>query len=443
MPRTLISIAQLLLAVALIELGSGLQGILIPIRGALADFSTVAIGLLGSTYYAGLILGCLFVPPLVRRVGHIRAYTGLTSMAAAALLAHTILASEGAWLVLRVITGFGFAGVYIAIESWLNDLASTQTRGRVLAAYMVVTWVALIAGKLLFGYIDSNVFSSFALVSIAVSLAVAPVAFTTMIQPGPQVTPPPAVDRLLAIAPVGLVGCIGVGLANGTFWSLAPFYGSRIGLSDPGIAAFMAIAVAGGAVFQWPLGKWSDRLDRRKVMLLACVIASAAGLALAAMTLDDHTAYIRWAGFAFGAGALPMYALCVAHANDHAANEAFVAVSSLLLMAFAGGAVIGPVAASVLVTMVGPAGVFVFTAVVHAGLAVFVALAMRLRHPAPAPDKMAFAPVSDTSQAVLELDPRAPDTAMSAPAESSTMASTPPETSGKPEPPDDDAPRSQ
>ncbi len=112
MPRTLISIAQLLLAVALIELGSGLQGILIPVRAALAEFSTVAIGLLGSAYYAGLILGCLLVPPLVRRVGHIRAYTGLASTAAAALLAHTLLAGEGAWLALRVITGFGFAGVY-------------------------------------------------------------------------------------------------------------------------------------------------------------------------------------------------------------------------------------------------------------------------------------------------------------------------------------------
>ncbi len=274
---------------------------------------------------------------------------------------------------------------------------------------MIVTWLALVAGKLLFGYTDSNVFSAFALVSVAVSLAVAPVAFTTMIQPGPQVAPPPAIDRVLAIAPVGLFGCIGVGLANGTFWSLAPVYGARIGLSDPGLATFMAVAVAGGAALQWPLGKWSDRLDRRKVMVLACAVASAAALALAAIARDGGTAYIHWAAFAFGAGALPMYALCIAHANDHAANEAFVAVSSLLLMAFAGGAVAGPVLASVLVMAIGPAGVFVFTSAVHGGLAVLVVLAIRLRRPAPAPEKMVFTSLPETTQAVLELDPRAPE----------------------------------
>ncbi|MQM39078.1 putative MFS-type transporter YcaD [wastewater metagenome] len=406
MARTLISIAQLLIAVALLETGSGLQGVVVPLEARTMGFSNLAIGLLGSGYYGGFILGCLAVPALIHRVGHIRAFAGFSSLVAAGLLAHTLLMTDALWFGLRMVVGFGFAGLYIATESWLNDLAPTATRGRVLAAYMLVSWAALIAGKLAFGWAGPVDSVPLVLAAIAVSLAILPVAFTTMQAPGAQAGAPPVLGRLLAVSPVGVLGCLGVGVANGTFWTLAPLFAEAGGLDAMGVGLFMAVAILGSVFTQWPLGWWSDRVDRRKVIVFTCLFASISGVVLAgSFGRDAHVLQI--AAFAFGASALPVYSLCVAHANDYAPNQAFIEVSSLLLLVFSLGAVIGPPVASLVMDMAGPAGVFLFTAGVHATLVVLVLIAISAGRAASQAEKGAFVAVPRTTQAVLALDPRA------------------------------------
>lgn len=147
MPVLLFSIFHLLVAVLFLQLGSGLQGLLIPIRGQLEGFSVTAIGLLGTAYYLGFILGCLSIPYLMNQVGHIRTFSGFASLAVAAFLMHEILVTFSLWLGLRLIIGFCFAGLYMAVESWLNARATIKTRGRIMAVYMVTTWIAVIGAN--------------------------------------------------------------------------------------------------------------------------------------------------------------------------------------------------------------------------------------------------------------------------------------------------------
>jgi len=405
MQKSLLSIGHLLLATAFLEIGSGLQGVLIPIRAQLEGFSTQAIGLLGTAYYVGLVFGCFMVPALVRRVGHIRAFAGFAALAAAAFLVQGMVLLVIIWLGLRIAIGFCFAGLYMAVESWLNDQASTETRGRILASYMVIGWVAVIGGKLIFAWSDPREFLPFALVSIGICFAVVPVAFTTGSAPAPAPRSRLRLKGLYAISPVGLVGCLGVGVANGAFWSLAPLYAGERGMSNIHIGLFMSAAVLGGALTQWPLGKWSDRTDRRHIIVLACLVAAVAAGALVTRDASDENVVLLLA-FLFGASALPLYGLCVAHANDQAPNDSFVEVSGDLLMMFGIGAMFGPYLAALLMTAIGHGGIFAFTGTVHLTLACFAALRIRQQRPVPPSEKTTFVGIPRTTQAVLPLDPR-------------------------------------
>lgn len=406
--KTMASVSHLLLAMAFIELGSSLQGLLIPIRAQLEGFSTPAIGLLGASYYFGFALGCVFVPAIVRRVGHIRVFSGFAALAAAALLAHALVPAFLPWLVLRGLTGFCFAALFMAVESWLNDRATDENRGRVLAAYMTNTWVAVVLGKVLFAlWLDPADYIAFALVSITICLAVVPVAFTR--QSAPPVAPAARLSpaRLMAMSPVGAFGCFLAGAAAGAFWSLAPIYAAPQGLATTEAALFMTASVLGGAVGQLPLGRFSDVTDRRMVIAVACIAAAGAALLLV-LRADAGRAALLAYGACFGAFALPLYALCVAHANDRAPADAFVDVSSVLLMVFGIGAVIGPVAAGLLMAEVGHVGVFMFTAAAHVTLGAFTVVRILFDERAPATDKAAFVSSPRTvTQAAAPLDPRA------------------------------------
>jgi len=407
MPAALSSVAHLLLAVAFLEIGGGLQGVLIPVRAHLEGFSTQSIGLLGTAYYIGFVAGCLAIPALVERVGHIRAFSGFAALAAATFLVYGLVPSVPVWLLLRLVFGFSFAGVYMAVESWLNERATTETRGRVLAFYLITSWIAAIAGKLVFGWSDPQDFLPFALVSIGICLAVVPVAFTTQAPPGPTPRTRLRVKELYAISPVGLIGCLVLGLANGAFWSLVPIYAQSRGLGTFDIGLFLSATVLGGALTQWPVGKWSDRADRRLVIALVCF---AAALVAGALILQDkgEPMVVLALAFVFGGCALPLYGLCVAHANDQVPNDAFIQVSGDLLMMFGIGAIFGPYLASVVMSALGALGLFVFSGGFYLALACFAAVRMRRRPTIPAAEKSAFVATPRTTQAILPLDPRAP-----------------------------------
>jgi MFS family permease len=419
MPVQLVSIAHLLLAIALLQLGSGLQGLLIPVRGQLAGFPTYVIGLLGTAYYFGFLGGCVAVPAIIRRVGHIRAFSGFAATAAAAFLVHQLLANVPLWLALRVAVGVCFAGIYMSTESWLNERATVETRGRLLAAYMIVTWIAIIGGKLVFAVSDPAGLPSFTIVSLAICLAVVPVAFTT----GAAPVPPPIgrlrFQELYSLSPIGVVGCLFIGAANGAFWTLTPVYAGGHGLSTAQIGVFVAVAVLGGALAQWPIGRISDLTDRRRVLGLSSCAAAASAMALVLFDSSDEVLLILL-GLVFGAAALPLYALCLAHANDQAPADSFVEVSSDLLMMFSIGAVAGPFLAALLMDAAGTSALFMFTAAVHLSLAALTAVRVWQVAPVPPEEKEASVPSAPgTTQAMLPLDPRA---TISEPAEGTAVS---------------------
>lgn len=406
---TLFAISYLLLTVLFFKLGDGLQGILVPIRAQLEGFSTPSIGLLGTAFYSGLVIGCLFVPTLIQRVGHIRVFSGFAALAATAFLLHDFVTTVPVWLGLRMAIGFCFAGLYMAIESWLNDQATTHTRGRILGTYMLVSWVAVIGGKLLFAFMDPVGVFPFALVSMGICLAVVPVAFGTGPAPAPATEKPLRLRKLYRISPIGMVGCLSIGITNGAFWALAPIYAQSRGLAPLQIGLFMSAAVLGGALTQWPLGRWSDWIDRRRIIAGSCLTAALAAGALA-MADQSHELIILILALAFGAGALPLYALCLAHANDFAPPESFIQVSRDLLMVFGFGAIVGPYLGAWFMTIGGPLGLFLFTGSIHLALTAYTLIRIWQRPPVPEIEKPAFVSIPRTTQAILTLDPRSEET---------------------------------
>jgi MFS family permease len=406
---TLFAISYLLLAVLFLQLGAGLQGILVPIRAQMEGFSFPSIGLLGTAFYLGFVMGCLLVPTLIQRVGHIRVFAGFGALAAASFLLHEFVITVPVWFGLRAAIGFCFSGLYMAIESWLNNEATTHTRGRILGTYMLVTWIAVIGGKLLFAWINPVGLFPFALVSIGLCLAIVPVAFGTGPAPAPATEKPLRIRELYRISPVGLVGCLSIGATNGAFWTLAPIYAQSRGLSPLQIGLFMSAAVLGGALTQWPLGRWSDWIDRRRIIAGSCLTAA---LAAGVLALEDKSTGLIIPSLAllFGAGALPLYALCLAHANDLAPPDNFIQVSRDLLMVFGFGAIVGPFLGAWFMTIGGHMGLFLFTGTIHLILTAYTVAHIVMRSPVPETEKTTFVSVPRTTQAILALDPRSEGT---------------------------------
>jgi MFS family permease len=276
MIRLLSPVAPLLIGVAILLTGQGLQGTLLPVRANLEGFSTLAIGLMGGVYFFGFTLGCLRGSNLVRRVGHIRVFAAMTAVASAAPLIHGLWQEPWLWWLLRFVTGYCFAVLYVVIESWLNEQSTNETRGAVFSAYTLITLTVLAVGQQIFLLYDPHQMALFAIASAIVSIAAIPVVLS--LAPSPAHTENKVqldLRRLLQISPAGALGCLAAGLSNGSFWALAPVFVSGYS-SDVSLAAwFMTAAVLGGAAGQWPLGLWSDRVDRRWVVAFAALVGAA------------------------------------------------------------------------------------------------------------------------------------------------------------------------
>jgi MFS family permease len=401
---TLAPVAALLLSVAMLLMGNGLQGTLLPVRAQLEAFSALDIGVLGSAYFLGFALGCFFGPHVVRRVGHIRAFAAMVSVASTISLAHALILTPAVWWVLRAGTGFCFAALYLVIESWLNERSTNQTRGLVFSVYTIVNLTVITIGQMMLTLDSPRTFALFALASILVSLAAVPVALTTAAAPRP-----PAIVRirpryLYRLSPVGFVGCFAVGLVNSSFWALGPIFAQREEGDVTAVAVFMSLTVIAGAAGQWPLGRASDRVDRRKVIVLACVGSALAATGLMLSSQFWPPGFYVFAAL-FGFFTFPLYSLCAAHMNDYVEPDGYVAAASGLLLVFGAGAVLGPLLASAVMRAVGVDQLFGYTAVVLMSTAAFTLSRMRQRARAPEKERVEFADSIRMSQTVLAVDP--------------------------------------
>ncbi len=405
MSRTLAPVFALLVSVALLLLGHGLFGTLLPVRAQIEAFPTPIIGMLGSLYFLGFGIGCVLGPYIIQRAGHIRAFAALAALLVALPLVHALFPVVPTWAVLRVLAGFCLAGLYTAIESWLNQAVDNERRGTVLSIYIVINLTAMTGGQLLLSVASPAGHELFSLVAILVTLAVVPLALTRASAPVPPVSVRLRLLRLYRLSPVRTIGCLMVGVTNGAFWTVAPAYVTALGQPAESVSTFMATAVFAGAVAQWPLGRISDIIDRRLVILGGCIVAAIGGIGLYLIGWIPLPAWVFAA--LFGAFALSAYALCIAHANDFIPSEDAVEASSGLLLTYAAGAVVGPMFATAAMEELGPGGLFASTAFAHVLFALFVVYRMSQRAAIPADERDNFVLMEPrTSAVVFELDPR-------------------------------------
>ncbi len=388
MQRNLRPIASLLLGVALLLGAHGLQTTLIPLRAAAEGFGSFEIGVIGSSYYLGFVAGCLLAPYAILSAGHIRAFAALVALAAAVALAYVLATNVYAWVIFRLINGFCLAGFYLVIESWLNDRASNETRGFIMSSYVMVNFAAFTVGQLLVTLYPIEAADSFMVAAMLASLAIIPVALTRSAQPAPIAMVRFQPRQLFRAAPVGLVASLVVGIANGAFWGLGPISAAGSGMDVRDVALFMSAATLAGAVAQWPIGRLSDRVDRRLVLMTLLTGAALTGVLL---WLTAASGLLLMAfGLLFGATALPCYSLAAAHAYDKTASSEMVPTAATILLANALGAIAGPLLAASMMAALDPRALFLFTALMQGLLAVYVFYRARVQPSLTSAEKTDF-----------------------------------------------------
>ena len=390
MRTAIASVATLLLGVAILLAGQGLQTVLLPVRATLEQFSVLGVGYIGALYFLGFTFGCWKGPELLQRAGHVRTFGAMTAVASAVPLLHGLWVNLWTWGLMRFTTGFCFAVLYVVIESWLNERSSNQNRGTVFSVYIFINMTMMAAGQQLLSLADPSALDLFAVASMLVSLAAVPVLMSRREEPQKIQESYFSLKMMYRNSPTGMVGTLASGITNGAFWALAPVFAVAVTQEVAMAAWFMSAVVIGGAVGQWPLGWWSDHVDRRIVLIVTCLGAAVVGAFLWLQATHIGVAGVLALGFFWGALAFPVYSVSVAQANDRADPGTFVMISSGLLLMYGLGAVAGPFLSSGVMTLIGDQALFLFAAVGHLALGVFIALRLRSHEEADEEDHHDF-----------------------------------------------------
>lgn len=406
MRAIVISIAPLFAGIVLLTFGVGLLGTLLGVRLAEAEFSPLTAGLVMAGYFMGQFAGSTIVQRWIETVGHIRTYAAFTAILSAATLAHPFALDTGFWTLLRFLQGFCMAGLLLCVESWLNTRATRKTRGMILALYMIVFYGAYGIGQFLLYIPDVSGFALYIVASILISIAAVPIALTRVAAPEITRTSQMPLRRLYEISPTGVIGSLMSGVILGAFFGLAPYYATAIGLDAAQTGTMMTAAILGGLVMQFPIGRLSDRLDRRKVIAgVSLCLALVAGLIAAFGTISYPLLLVL--AIAFGGVSFTLYPLSAANANDYADLKDTVATGRGLLVSYSAGAILGPLGAAILIFAIAPSGLFIFSGVIAFLTFVFTVLRIGQREAAPSEDHAPFQPLPRTTPEILALDPRA------------------------------------
>ena len=366
----------LFVGLALLLLAAGLFGTLLGVRSELIKLPTVVSSMISASYYIGFLVGSRVALSALGRVGHIRVYAALASLLSAAMLAVGLTQSAPAWAWLRFVTGLCLAGQYVVAESWLNNLATNENRGRLLAIYAVVTSGAFGLGQVLLFAIDARVITGFAIASIITSLAVAPVALSEdAVAPMVAVREHISLRELAALVPTGVFSCLLVGMAHGALTGMAAIYATRVGLSTGRIGLFVAAPNIGGMLLHWPVSAASDDIDRRAVGFAASLGAIGAAVLLLLGPSTSPMALLLIA--VLGGCSYPLYSIAAAYTNDWIEPEHVNAAASQLVTLYGLGAVAGPFVAAGMMIVVGPKGFFWAAIGLHSLLATFFLYRMR------------------------------------------------------------------
>jgi MFS family permease len=407
--RIYIQVLALLCGTAFLLMASGLHGLLLPLRGGLEGFSVASLGMLGTTWAGGFVAGCLFAPRLVRRVGHVRAFGCFAASAAIIALLSGIYIDAISWIILRTFTGFSMAGAFMVIESWLNERATNESRGKIFGLYMMVNYGATMSGQMMVANGDIRSDHLFMITGILFCLALIPTAMSTAVSPKPLTEVQLDLKALYRNSPAAFVGCILIGIANGAWGTLGAVFGAKSGISTTEIALMVSVTIAAGALMQIPVGRISDLIDRRYVLAGVASLAAFVGLMAFIIGPSNGKVIIIMTG-CYGALAYALYPVAVAHANDHASAESFVKVSSGLLLLYGFGTMLGPLLAAAAMDIFWPSGLFAITALSHISITAYALFRSRKRASVPKAEKEQFKSMPSVKSATPEamnLDPRA------------------------------------
>ena len=355
---------------ALISLAHGLQGTLIGVRAVVEGFSFISTGFIVAGYYVGYLTGSIVIPIFLKRVGHIRVFAALASLASIAILLHSVFIEPYMWFFIRILTGISLAGIFVIMESWLNDKSTNETRGQILSIYMIITFSFLGMGQFLLNLSDPAKVDLFILVSILLSFALLPILLS--VSEAPNITNPKkfSLKRLFVISPLGFVGAFFTGLAHSAILGYGAVFAAAKGFGIFEISIFMVIVTSFGALFQWPIGYISDKIDRRIILIAVTLIASALSLFIVASSYISLIIFFLLLAIYAGMS-LPMYSLTVAHTNDFLQQDEIIGASSAFAILVGLGAICGPIIASFFMNIIGPDGFFVYLFVVHGLLGLF------------------------------------------------------------------------
>ncbi len=366
MARTLLPIIALLVSCAFLLAGGGLHGIVLPVRGQLEGFTTFQIGWIGTGWAVGFTLGCILVPRLVRRVGHIRTFSTLAALLSTVMLMNALVVNAPFWMLLRAVAGLCFSGSYMIMESWLNERMTNENRGAIFSIYMLVSLGATMGGQYLIIVADPKLDTLFMMGAILYALAVLPTAMSRAQSPAPLTQVDLDLMALFRNSPVAAIGSILSGIIASTWGNFAPVYGQQSGMSATGIATLMAAAMFGALIFQYPLGRLSDKIDRRYAMALAGAIGAISGIALSGFSGDGISSMMFYFWIILYGGVIySIYSLNVAHANDMGDPEDFVQIASGLLILYGIGTMIGPLMAAQMMATFGIGALFLTTTIAH------------------------------------------------------------------------------
>jgi MFS family permease len=398
MIHVLFNVWALLLGIVLIMLGNGMHFTLIGLRGGIEGFSASELAIVTSGYFLGFLSGARITPLLIQRVGHVRVFAALGSFMSAGLIAFTLLAEPWAWTILRILIGFCMSGIYVAAESWLNNAATNETRGKVLSAYMIAQTLGIIGAQGLLTLGDAGTSALFIVASILVSVSFAPILLSVSPAPAVEMARPMPLRQLFVSSPLGTVGIFLLGGVYATQSGMGAVFGTQIGMTTAQIALFVAMLFAGALVLQYPIGWLSDRMDRRRLILGASAIgATACGLGWIAG--GDLWALMA-AAFLAGGVTTPLYALILAYTNDFLPAEDMPAASGGLVFTFGLGAIAGPIIAGWAMQGIAPSAFWLVLGGTFAAMALYALYRMTQRPPLPVEETESYVGVLPTASPV-------------------------------------------
>lgn len=399
-------VAAIILGISVLQIANGILVTILPIALTEAGYSIQAFSAVATAHSLSFLVGCALSIRIIGAVGHIRAFAAYAAAASVTALSFTIAAEPGLWMALRLVTGFCSAGLFTVAESWLNEMTPNAHRGRVFSVYTIVQKVALVGGQFVLLFTGGPVvLGLFMIASAFYSMSLIPVAMNRATSPSIASIRTLPLRQLYRIAPAAVIGCVSSGLINSAVASIGPIWGLQTGLSLGLAGAIPAMAQVGNLLAQWPLGRLSDRIDRRSVLLASSVVTILVSLALGLLRPESDLLLAVLFGL-WGAASISTYGICVAHANDFAPRGTAVALSSSLLLCWGVGASLGPLIASSVIGRIGPDGLFLYGAAIATVTAIFTAWRMTRRQAKPVEQREPFVDRQATSPIASELAAR-------------------------------------